>query len=68
MDLHDCYDGYEQSKGQNAVQTIENPKILVVNDDAGSLLALTSLLDQWAEEAGYTVIAARSGQEALRQV
>ena len=47
---------------------IEKPKILVVNDDAASLLALTSLLDQWAEESGYQVIAARSGQEALRQV
>ncbi|MFL6657558.1 MAG: response regulator [Massilia sp.] len=47
---------------------LEKPKILVVNDDAGSLLALTSLLDQWAEEAGYEVISARSGQQALRQV
>ena len=47
---------------------IEKPKILVVNDDAGSLLALTSLLDQWAEESGYEVISARSGQQALRQV
>jgi signal transduction histidine kinase len=46
----------------------DKPKILVVNDDAASLLALTSLLDQWAEETNYTVIAARSGQEALRQV
>ena len=48
--------------------TIEKPKILVVNDDAGSLLALTSLLDQWADEAGYDVISANSGQQALRQV
>ena len=47
---------------------IEKPKILVVNDDAASLLALTSLLDQWADEAGYAVISARSGQDALRQV
>lgn len=47
---------------------IEKPKILVVNDDAASLLALTSLLDQWADESGYDVISARSGQEALRQV
>lgn len=47
---------------------IETPKILVVNDDAASLLALTSLLDQWAEESGYEVISARSGQQALRQV
>ena len=48
--------------------TIEQPKILVVNDDAASLLALSSLLDQWADETGYTVMSARSGQEALRQV
>ena len=47
---------------------LDKPKILVVNDDAGSLLALTSLLDQWAEASGYEVIAARSGQQALRQV
>ncbi|MCA1856330.1 response regulator [Massilia oculi] len=46
----------------------DKPKILVVNDDAASLLALTSLLDQWAEESNYTVHAARSGQDALRQV
>lgn len=47
---------------------IDKPKILVVNDDAASLLALTSLLDQWADETNYEVISARSGQEALRQV
>ncbi|MES3026017.1 MAG: response regulator [Pseudomonadota bacterium] len=47
---------------------IEKPKILVVNDDAASLLALTSLLDMWAVELNYEVLAARSGQEALRQV
>ena len=46
----------------------EKPKILVVNDDAASLLALTSLLDLWANETNYEVMAARSGQEALRQV
>ena len=48
--------------------TTAKPKILVVNDDAASLLALTSLLDQWADETGYTVLSARSGQDALRQV
>lgn len=48
--------------------TTDKPKILVVNDDAASLLALTSLLDQWADESNYTVLSARSGQEALRQV
>jgi signal transduction histidine kinase len=46
----------------------EKQKILVVNDDAASLLALTSLLDLWANETNYEVMAARSGQEALRQV
>jgi signal transduction histidine kinase len=50
------------------VPKTEKPKILVVNDDAASLLALTSLLDLWAEETNYEVMAARSGQEALRQV
>ncbi|MFC4931207.1 response regulator [Massilia sp. GCM10023247] len=50
------------------MSTTDKPKILVVNDDAASLLALTSLLDQWALETGYEVLAARSGQEALRQV
>nr|WP_308605782.1 response regulator [Massilia sp. DJPM01] len=53
---------------RNDVTTIEKPKILVVNDDPASLLALTSLLDQWADESGYSVLSARSGQEALRQV
>ncbi|WEF35065.1 response regulator [Pseudoduganella chitinolytica] len=47
---------------------LDKPKILVVNDDANSLFALTSLLAQWAEEEPYEVIAARSGEEALRQV
>ncbi|NVD97328.1 response regulator [Massilia sp. BJB1822] len=46
----------------------DKPKILVVNDDANSLFALTSLLAQWAEQESYEVVAARSGEEALRQV
>ena len=46
----------------------EKQKILVVNDDAASLLALTSLLDQRAAQTNYEVMTARSGQEALRQV
>lgn len=41
------------------------PKVLLVNDDAASLLALASLLK---EESDYQVITARSGEEALRQV
>jgi CheY-like chemotaxis protein len=53
---------------RHTVQTIDKPKILVVNDDAGSLLALTSLLDQWADATNYEVLSARSGHEALRQV
>ncbi len=48
--------------------TIAKPKILVVNDDSASLLALTSLLNQHADETNYDVMTARSGQEALRQV
>jgi len=55
-------------RSRNDVLTTAKPKILVVNDDAASLLALTSLLDQWASDTGYTVLSARSGQEALRQV
>jgi signal transduction histidine kinase len=52
----------------NAVSHTDKPKILVVNDDAASLLALTSLLEQWADESNYEVLSARSGQDALRQV
>lgn len=47
---------------------LDKPKILVVNDDPNSLFALTSLLGQWAGQEQYEVLAARSGQEALRQV
>jgi signal transduction histidine kinase len=50
------------------VSTTDKPKILVVNDDAASLLALTSLLEQWADESNYEVLSARSGQDALREV
>jgi signal transduction histidine kinase len=51
-----------------SVPNPDKPKILVVNDDANSLFALTSLLAQWADEESYEVVAARSGEEALRQV
>jgi signal transduction histidine kinase len=47
---------------------VDKPKILVVNDDANSLFALTSLLSQWETQENYEVISARSGEEALRQV
>jgi len=57
-----------QSPSTYAVFHSDKPKILVVNDDAASLLALTSLLEQWAEESNYEVLSARSGQDALRQV
>jgi signal transduction histidine kinase len=50
------------------VPKLDKPKILVVNDDANSLFALTSLLDTWAAQEAFEVLAARSGQEALRQV
>lgn len=44
-----------------------NPKVLVVNDHAASLLALQSLLNGEPTQ-DYEVIVARSGEEALRQV
>ena len=43
-------------------------RILVVNDDPASLLALTSLLEGWADALSYRVHAAASGEEALRAV
>lgn len=66
LSQHNC-DPLPHSR-QNTVPKTDKPKILVVNDDAGSLLALTSLLEQWADATNYTVLAARSGHEALRQV
>ncbi|MGF6181476.1 signal transduction histidine kinase [Massilia sp. UYP32] len=53
---------------ESIVANSDKPKILVVNDDPASLLALTSLLDGRADEGNYSVLSARSGQEALRQV
>ena len=44
------------------------PKILIVNDDPASLLALTSSLSTWADGAGCELVEARSGPEALRHV
>jgi signal transduction histidine kinase len=41
------------------------PKVLLVNDDPASLLALASLL---TDDRSYEVIRARSGDEALRHV
>lgn len=45
-----------------------HPRILVVNDDPASLLALSSLLTHGDEEHAYEIMSARSGEEALRQV
>ena len=50
------------------IRLVDKPKILVVNDDANSLFALTNLLEQWAAQESYEVVAARSGEEALREV
>ncbi|WP_374586430.1 response regulator [Pseudoduganella sp.] len=50
------------------IRRVDKPKILVVNDDANSLFALTNLLQQWAAQENYEVVAARSGEDALREV
>jgi diguanylate cyclase (GGDEF)-like protein len=45
------------------------PKVLIVNDDAASLLALQSLLTGAdGHGRGYEIVTARSGHEALRHV
>jgi diguanylate cyclase (GGDEF)-like protein len=49
------------------------PKVLIVNDDAASLLALQTLLtdvngNEGGGGRGYDLVTARSGHEALRQV
>lgn len=46
----------------------EKPKIMVVNDDPASLLALAGILSHSTDELPYDVISAASGQAALRQV
>jgi signal transduction histidine kinase len=48
--------------------TSKRPSILIVNDDPASLLALSGLLSQWADEVGYTIVTANSGKTALREV
>jgi signal transduction histidine kinase len=48
--------------------TDTRPSVLVVNDDPASLLALAEVLASAADEIGYTVVTARSGLEALREV
>jgi diguanylate cyclase (GGDEF)-like protein len=47
---------------------VQIPKVLLVNDDAASLMALESLLLGGVSASEYELITARSGQEALRQV
>ncbi|MDV6345617.1 putative bifunctional diguanylate cyclase/phosphodiesterase [Nitrosomonas sp. Is37] len=44
------------------------PKVLIVNDHPASLLALESLLTRTAEENGFDMVTAQSGEEALRHV
>jgi diguanylate cyclase (GGDEF)-like protein len=44
------------------------PKVLVVNDNPATLLALESILTMPAEKAGYVVISAQSGEDALRKI
>jgi diguanylate cyclase (GGDEF)-like protein len=47
---------------------VQIPKVLLVNDDAASLLALESLLLAAAEANDYELLTAGSGQQALRHV
>lgn len=44
------------------------PKVLVVNDDPGSLIGLVGLLSQWQDELAFDIVSVRSGEEALKQV
>lgn len=44
------------------------PKVLLVNDDPATLLALEALLTEAAQRANFEVVTALSGEEALRQV
>ncbi|RZA07096.1 MAG: EAL domain-containing protein [Moraxellaceae bacterium] len=44
------------------------PKVLIVNDDASTLLALASMLEDPLETPRYEVFTVQSGEEALRKV
>jgi diguanylate cyclase (GGDEF)-like protein len=44
------------------------PKILLVNDDPSTLIALKSILNLSSAEYGYEILVAESGEEALRLV
>lgn len=51
------------------MQTTESlPKVLIVNDDASTLLALASMLEDPEENPRYEVFTVQSGEEALRKV
>lgn len=50
------------------VSSLPLPKVLVVNDDASTLLALASLLTGSPDSPKYEVITVQSGEEALRKV
>ncbi|QGZ38481.1 diguanylate cyclase (GGDEF)-like protein [Pseudoduganella flava] len=47
---------------------MHTPKVLLVNDDPASLLALESLLAGDADRLGFELVKAHSGDEALREV
>jgi diguanylate cyclase (GGDEF)-like protein/PAS domain S-box-containing protein len=44
------------------------PKVLIVNDDSGTLLAIQSVLDSAPHADEYRIITAHSGEEALGKV
>lgn len=44
------------------------PKVLIVNDDPSTLLALSSMLEDPSENPKYEVFTVQSGEEALRKV
>ncbi len=44
------------------------PKVLIVNDDASTLLALSGLLEDPSQNPKYEVFTVQSGEEALRKV
>jgi diguanylate cyclase len=47
---------------------IELPKVLIVNDNPSTLLALSSVLSDPSEKVKYDVFTVLSGEEALREV
>jgi diguanylate cyclase (GGDEF)-like protein len=47
---------------------MDKPKVLVVDDNPASLLAMESILVPAAERTGYEVLTAGSGEDALRKV